>query len=75
LILHSNVVETLLSMNVEFVVDQVFSIQCVPVNQASGIVKIHLYVMVVSVLMNAEDVVKVQIAVSQKVTVIVMETH
>jgi len=62
-------------MNVESAVVLVLLVNSAIVKVISGIVKIHLYVMVVSVLMNAEDVVKVQIAVSQKVTVIVMETH
>lgn len=47
LIVHSNVVEMLLSMNVESVTDQVLSFQCVTVTPVSGIVKIHQYAVLV----------------------------
>lgn len=61
-------------MNVESAVVLVLLEISVIVMNISGIVKFHLYVMVVLALMLAENVVKVQIAVSQKDTVTVLDT-
>lgn len=46
-IVHSNVVEALLSTHVESATDQVLSLQCAIVILVFGIVKIHLYVVLV----------------------------
>lgn len=61
-------------MSVESAVVLVLLVNSAIVKDISGIVKIHLYVMVVLVLMIVEDVVQDQIAVSQLDTVIVMDT-
>lgn len=61
-------------MNVLSAVVLVLLVNSAIVKDISGIVKIHLYVMVVLVLMIVEDVVQDQIAVSQLDTVIVMDT-